>query len=29
VRLRVKHILRAGEQPPAEQPKPAEQPATS
>jgi large subunit ribosomal protein L21 len=27
VRVRVKHILRAGEQPPAEQPKPAEQPA--
>src|SRR5262245_4397912 len=27
VRVRIKHILRAGEQPPAEQPKPAEQPA--
>src|SRR5436305_666461 len=27
VRVRIKHILRAGEQPPAESPKPAEQPA--
>jgi large subunit ribosomal protein L21 len=29
VRVRIKHILRAGEQPPAEQPKPAEQPVAA